>query len=89
MSKKVQEKAKQGFKVTPNTKIDMVFGKQNYMLAALAFGVVLIGFLLMYGTPEQVYDFRQTTLAPIVVILGFLIGVIAIMYKPKAKHGAD
>ncbi len=89
MSKKNLEKAKPVVKETPKTKIEMVFAKENYMLTGLAFAVVVIGFLLMWGGKEDIYNFRRITLAPIVVITGFLIGVFAIMYKPKNTHGAD
>lgn len=89
MSKKVQEKGKPAAKETPSSKIDMVFSKQNYVLTGLAFAVVVIGFLLMYGGKEDIYSFRKITLAPIVVITGFLIGVVAIMYKPKNTHGSN
>ena len=50
------------------------------MLAGLL--IIIIGFVLMYGK-EDIYDFRKTTLAPIVVILGFVIEIFAIMKKPK------
>jgi hypothetical protein len=50
------------------------------MLAGLF--TIIIGFVLMYGK-EDIYDFRKTTLAPIVVILGFVIEIFAIMKKPK------
>jgi len=89
MNKKIQEKAKMAPKVSSSTKIDFVFGKQNYMLTALAFVVVIIGFFLMYGGKEDIYSFRRITLAPIVVLSGFVIGVVAIMFKPKAGNGAD
>ena len=89
MSKKIQEKAKAPAKVTPQTKVDMVFGKQNYLMTGIAFLIVLVGFLLMYGGKEDIFSFRKITLAPIVVICGFIFGVFAIMYKPKTIHGAD
>ncbi len=89
MTKKVQEKGKPAPKVSSSTKIDFVFGKQNYMLTVVAFVVVIIGFLLMYGGKEDIYSFRRITLAPIVVLTGFVIGVVAIMFKPKSGNGAD
>lgn len=76
-------------KETPKTKVDMVFTKENYIITGVAFAVVVIGFLLMYGNKENIYSFRRITLAPIVVISGFLIGVYAIMHKPKNTNGAD
>jgi len=89
MSKKVIEKSKPVTKGTEKTKVDMVFGKQNYMLTGLAFVVVVIGFLLMYGGKEDIFSDRRITVAPIVVIIGFIIGVVAIMYKQKTTNGAD
>ena len=77
MSKKIHEKAKAPVKEIPSSKIDRVFVKQNYMLTGLAFAVVIIGFLLMWGGKEDIYSFRRITLAPIVVITGFLSNIIS------------
>jgi F0F1-type ATP synthase assembly protein I len=33
---------------------------------------------------EDIFDFRKLTLAPIVVLLGFVLGIFAIMRKSKA-----
>jgi hypothetical protein len=59
-----------------------VFGKENYQLMILGFVVIMTGFILMYGTTD-IFDFRKLTLAPIVVLTGFVIEVFAIMRKPK------
>ncbi len=59
-----------------------VFGKENYQLMILGFVVIIIGFMLMYGTTE-IFDFRKLTLAPIVVLVGFVIEIFAIMRKAK------
>ncbi len=83
MSKINLEKSKLASKETPSSKIDFVFSKQNYILTACAFAIVVIGFLLMWGGKEDIYSFRRITLAPIVVIGGFLFGVFAIMHNPK------
>jgi predicted tellurium resistance membrane protein TerC len=89
MSKKVQEKAKPVAKDSSKSKVEMVLGRQNYILTGVAFLVVIIGFILMYGGKEDIYSFRKITLAPIIVISGFLIGVYAIMYKPKKSNDAN
>jgi hypothetical protein len=81
MSKKETEK-----------KFEMALEKQNYLLLAIAFIFVIIGFFLMMGgkseNPEvfndAVYSFRRITLAPVVVLFGFLFGIYAIMKKPSA-----
>lgn len=39
----------------------------------------------MMGT-EDIYSFTKITLAPIVVVLGFALGFVSILYKPKNKN---
>lgn len=58
------------------------FQKINYQLFILAIVVVAIGFIIMMGT-EDIYSFTKITLAPLVVVLGFALGFVAILYKPK------
>jgi len=62
-----------------------VFQKVNYQLFIISIVIVAIGFFLMMGT-EDIYSFAKITLAPLVVILGFAVGFIAILYKPKNKN---
>jgi cell division protein FtsL len=66
-----------------NMPVTFVFEKQNYILMIVGVVVIALGFTLMYGK-EDIYDFRKITLAPIVVMLGFVIEIFAIMHKPKA-----
>lgn len=66
-----------------NTPVTFVFEKQNYILMIVGVAVIALGFALMYGK-EDIYDFRKLTLAPIVVMIGFVIEIFAIMRKPKA-----
>ena len=69
---------------TPKTSSsDMVFGKENFLFIAISLAVVIVGFFLMSGTDGDIYDFRRTTLAPAVVILGFGFGIYAIFYRKK------
>jgi hypothetical protein len=65
--------------------LELAFGKENYILLAVSFLIVAIGFVLMVGT-EDIYSFRKITLAPIVVISGFVFAVYAIMKKPRDKQ---
>lgn len=66
---------------TNSTHKSMIFNKNNYMLTTISLGVVVLGFILMSGTSGDIYDFRRTVIAPIVVIAGFIIGIFAIFYK--------
>ncbi|MEX1188295.1 MAG: DUF3098 domain-containing protein [Bacteroidia bacterium] len=67
------------------------FGPTNYKILIVGIVVILVGFLLMVGggsedpnvfNPE-IFSFRRITLAPILVLLGFVIEIVAILYKPK------
>src|SRR5690606_37536382 len=73
-------------KTTPNTptKAGFVFQRMNYILFLVSIFVVFIGFLLMMGT-EDIYSFTKITLAPFIVLVGFALGFVAILYKPKTK----
>lgn len=61
-----------------------VFKKINYQIFVLSIVIVAIGFFLMMGT-EDIYSFTKITLAPIVIVLGFALGFVSILYKPKNK----
>ena len=45
-------------------------------------GVVLLGFVLMMGTTD-IYSFTKITLAPLVVVAGFALGVASILVRSK------
>jgi len=70
-----------------------VFGKTNYILMIIGLAVIVIGFLLMTGggsdDPNRfdpgIFSFRRITLAPVIVLIGFVVEGVAIMYRPKAK----
>lgn len=81
---------KNGNKEEPN----FALGQQNYKLLAIGFVIIVIGFLLMLGgkspSPDKfstnIFSFRRITLAPIVVLAGFVFEIWAIMKKPKEKE---
>jgi hypothetical protein len=71
-------------------KPNFALGPENYRLLAIGFVIIVIGFLLMMGgksdSPdkfsEDIFSFRRITLAPIVVLAGFIFEIWAIMKKP-------
>ena len=70
--------------------------KINYILIAVAVAVIIIGFVLMTGSPStateynpDIFSFRRITLAPIVCLIGFLLVIVGIMYRPKGKESSD
>ena len=73
----------------PNTPL---FGKENYRWMAIGLIAVALGLLLMGGgkskdpnvfNPSEIYSFRRITLAPILIIGGFVIEIFAIFKKDK------
>lgn len=72
-------------------KFDFPLGKENYKLILIGFGIIVLGFLLMMGGgaddttsySEDIFSFRRITLAPIVVLIGFIFEIYAIMKKTK------
>ncbi len=67
-------------KVDANVESNFVFGKQNYLIMIVGILVITAGFILMAGS-EDIFNFQKLTLAPILVLLGFVIEIYAIMKK--------
>jgi uncharacterized Tic20 family protein len=75
-----------------NKKSLSFFGKSNYIWMLVGAALILIGMLLMSGgksTNPDIFDdasvngFRRITLAPIVIIAGFLVEIFAIFKKSE------
>jgi hypothetical protein len=72
-------------------KLNFALTAENYKLLAIGFAIIVVGFLLMLGgkspSPDtfsdDIFSFRRITLAPIVVLSGFVFEIWAIMKKPK------
>jgi hypothetical protein len=71
--------------------MDFVFKKKNYMILIGGLVLILLGITLMIGGgsedptqfSEEIFNFQRLTLAPILIVSGFVMGVFAIMYKSK------
>lgn len=76
---------------TPASPADFAFGKENYRLMLIGLALIAIGFILMIGGGSDdpnvfnpdIFSFRRITLAPILVLAGFVVEIFAIMKKPK------
>lgn len=74
----------------------MPFTTKNYIMMLAGVVVIILGFVLMSGGgehtatmfDESIFSFRRITLAPIVVIAGFVVVGVAIMkrFKPTDKE---
>ena len=79
--------AKKEVKVTN----DFAFGRENFMWMLIGIGCILLGFILMSGGGSEdpnvfnpdIFSFRRITLAPVVVLIGFIIEIYAILKKTK------
>lgn len=61
----------------------MLFAKENYILIIASLVILVVGFMLMSGKTD-IYNSTKLTVAPIVVILGFILGIVAIFYRKKS-----
>ena len=67
--------------------------RKSFTYIGIGVMVIVIGFLLMLGGKaedpasfnEAVFSFRRITLAPMIVLAGFLFIIWAIMRKPKSS----
>lgn len=76
---------------TPKGNQTFLFDKSNYTWMIAGVVVILIGFVLMAGGKSQdptkfnydeIYSFTRITLAPMLILAGFVIEIFAIMKKP-------
>ena len=71
--------------------MDFAFKKKNYLLLIVGLSFIASGLILMIGGGSEdptkfsadIFDFQRLTLAPILLATGFIIEIIAIMYKSK------
>lgn len=68
--------------------------KENYKYIIIGVAIIFIGYMLMAGGKSddpkvfnpEVFSFRRITLAPMVVLAGFIFEFWAIMRKPKNEE---
>ncbi len=78
---------------TVENKVIFAFDRKNYTLLIIGLVVMLLGFILMIGggsdDPEvfsdALFGFRRLTLAPILILGGYIIEIFAIMHRPETK----
>lgn len=83
---------------------NFAFGKTNYIICAIAFLAVIIGFLLMTGPATEfpdhaaagsingfqpdIFSFRRITVAPMIVFFGFMLMIVGILFPDRKEKTA-
>lgn len=71
------------------------FSKQNYMLLFIGLAINVLGFILMIGggsddhnvfKEAELFSARRITIAPILIVIGYLVIGYAIMKKPSKEQ---
>ena len=71
------------------------FGKENYKFLLIGLVINVIGFMLMIGggsedptkfNADELFSARRITIAPILIVLGYIIMIYAIMKKRKSDN---
>jgi len=81
-------------KQAPSAPVKPLFTKDNYIWMLAGILVMALGFFLMAGgkSPDptkfndnEIYSTTRITIAPILIMAGFVIEIFAIMRKPKEE----
>ena len=75
----------------PGVATGFASGRQNYRLLFIGLALIFLGFILMIGGgsddpnvfSDKIFNFRRLTLAPILVLAGYVVEIFAIMKKPE------
>jgi hypothetical protein len=92
MDKKINTSQAEVKKITdkPGT-LQFAFEKDNYKWMLIGLGLMILGFILMIGGGsddpnvfnEAIFNFQRLTLAPILILAGYIVEIYAIMKHPK------
>ncbi len=74
-----------------NNNIQLPFGKINYILMGVGIIILALGYILLAGGGSDdpnvfnpaMFDAQRLVWAPILIVLGFVVEIVAIMYKKK------
>lgn len=75
-------------------KVQFAFQPQNYKLLLIGLAINIIGYLLMIGgatddpakfDADALFSHTRITIAPLFIVVGFLVIMYSIMKKPKAE----
>ena len=78
--------------------IPFCLGKENYKWLLIGLAINILGFILMIGggsadkskfLADELFSHRRITLAPALVVLGYIVILYAIMKKSKSAPKED
>lgn len=83
--------AKEIKKTEEKPRFSFVFTKTNYIIMGIGLVLLALGYILLAGggsddpnvfNPDM-FDNRRLYVAPILIVLGFVVEIVAIMFKKK------
>ncbi len=78
--------------------MSFAFGKKNYYILGAGLLLLIIGYFLMSGgaatsadefNADELFSDRRITIAPIIVLIGYVVIGVAIMYRDKSEMGVQ
>lgn len=81
-------------KIENTEAIEFAFNKKNYIFMGLGVILIILGLVLLAGGgsedpaifSEEIFNFRRMTIAPVIMLAGFVLEIYAIMYRPKVTE---
>ena len=69
----------------------ILFGRKNYIILIFSIFLISLGYFIMSGGGSQnplifnneIYNFKRIRLAPLLVILGFTLALLSIIYDKR------
>ena len=76
---------------TENGQFKLTYSKVNYIMMAVGVVILALGYLLLSGGGSDdpavfnndMFDTRRLVVAPILIVLGFVVEIVAIMFRKK------
>ena len=70
--------------------------KINLVLIGVSLVIIIVGFALMTGEPSgateynpDIFSFRRITVGPMIALFGFVMMIVAILFKSKGQKSKD
>lgn len=86
-----EKKDKKNLTEPAESKFTFIFTKTNYLIMVVGLIFIALGYILMIGGgsedptqfSDKIFDSQRLVIAPILLVIGFIIEIFAIMYRRK------